>query len=74
MISQDNPNNDEEIERSSSFSFSFLDLLKHIGPGILIAVSYLDPGNISGDMEAGLVGKYSLLWILLLSNTLGFFF
>ena len=45
-----------------------------IGPGLLISIAYLDPGNIAGDIEAGLQGKYSLLWILLLSTILGFFY
>jgi natural resistance-associated macrophage protein 2 len=45
-----------------------------IGPGLLISIAYLDPGNIAGDIEAGTKGKYSLLWILLVSTILGFFF
>jgi NRAMP (natural resistance-associated macrophage protein)-like metal ion transporter len=45
-----------------------------MGPGILIAMGYLDPGNISGDMQAGLDGHYNLLIILFLTTTLGYFF
>lgn len=39
-----------------------------------MSIAYLDPGNLAGDMEAGLVGRYSLLWVLLLSTGLGYCF
>jgi len=40
----------------------------------LISVAYIDPGNISGDMYAGLVGKEHLLWALICSTLLGYFY
>jgi len=36
-----------------------------------MSIAFLDPGNIAGDLDAGLMGKYSLIWILLLSTLLG---
>lgn len=39
-----------------------------IGPGFLIAVAYIDPGNYATDVEAGAQFKYALLFIVLLSN------
>lgn len=39
-----------------------------IGPGFLIAVAYIDPGNYATDVAAGASYKYALLFIVLLSN------
>jgi metal iron transporter len=41
---------------------------KFIGPGFLIAVAYIDPGNYATDVAAGAETKYALLFIVLLSN------
>lgn len=39
-----------------------------IGPGFIIAVSYIDPGNYSTDVAAGALFEYRMLFILLLTN------
>lgn len=39
-----------------------------IGPGLLIAVGYMDPGNWATDIESGSKYAYSLLFVILLSN------
>lgn len=39
-----------------------------IGPGFLIAVAYIDPGNYSTDVAAGAATRYKLLFIILMSN------
>ena len=49
-------------------------MCKLLGPGILVAIAYLDPGNLAGDIEAGVKGGYHLLWVLMLSTLLGYFF
>jgi Mn2+/Fe2+ NRAMP family transporter len=36
--------------------FNFRKFLKFIGPGFLVCMAYLDPGNLSGDMGVGLSG------------------
>jgi len=36
--------------------------MQFVGPGFLMSVAYLDPGNIAGDMIAGIKGKYALIW------------
>ena len=48
--------------------------LQFLGPGILIAVVYVDPGQITVDMESGSVFQYKLLWGLLVSNLMGLLF
>lgn len=39
-----------------------------IGPGFLIAVAYIDPGNYATDVEAGAAIRYKHLFMILLSN------
>ncbi|KAJ6007025.1 hypothetical protein N7522_005376 [Penicillium canescens] len=41
---------------------------RFIGPGFLIAVAYIDPGNYATDVAAGASFKYALLFIVLVSN------
>lgn len=41
---------------------------RFVGPGFLIAVAYIDPGNYATDVAAGAQSKYALLFIVLLSN------
>lgn len=41
---------------------------RFVGPGFLIAVAYIDPGNYATDVAAGAQFKYVLLFIVLLSN------
>ncbi|XP_059624112.1 metal transporter Nramp7.2-like [Cornus florida] len=40
-------------------------LLSYVGPGFLVSVAYLDPGNLVTDLQAGADHKYELLWIVL---------
>lgn len=41
---------------------------RFVGPGFLIAVAYIDPGNYATDVEAGAQFRYALLFIVLVSN------
>lgn len=43
-------------------------LLAFSGPGYLVAVGYMDPGNWATDLAAGSAFNYTLLSIILLSN------
>ncbi|KAG2189945.1 hypothetical protein INT46_007919 [Mucor plumbeus] len=46
---------------------------RFIGPGFMIAVGYLDPGNWATDMEGGSSYGYRLLFIILMSNLIAVF-
>lgn len=39
-----------------------------IGPGFMVSVAYIDPGNYSTDVAAGAATKFRLLFIVLMSN------
>lgn len=47
--------------------------LAFAGPGYLIAVGYMDPGNWATDIAAGSVYNYSLLSVVLIANFIAIF-
>src|SRR6201995_41384 len=42
--------------------------LAFAGPGFLVAVGYMDPGNWATDLQGGARFGYALIWVLLMSN------
>lgn len=48
--------------------------IKFIGPGLMVSISFIDPGNYSTAVAAGSALKYKLLCIVLISNILAAFF
>lgn len=44
------------------------DIFKFIGPGLLVTVGFIDPGNWASNLAAGADFGYSLLWIVSLST------
>ncbi len=48
--------------------FSGKEFLKFIGPGILVTVGFIDPGNWVSNISAGSEYGYKLLWIVTLST------
>ncbi|XP_076095138.1 natural resistance-associated macrophage protein 2-like isoform X3 [Mytilus galloprovincialis] len=51
--------------------FSFRKLWAFTGPGFLMSIAYLDPGNIESDLQAGSVARFKLLWVLMSATFLG---
>jgi metal iron transporter len=41
---------------------------KFVGPGFLVAVAYMDPGNYATDVAAGSATRFQLLFVVLMSN------
>ena len=44
------------------------EFLKYIGPGLLVTVGFIDPGNWASNIAAGSEFGYSLLWVITLST------
>lgn len=59
------------IPDDSSTRFSFRKLWAFTGPGFLMSIAYLDPGNIESDLQSGAVAGFKLLWILLAATIIG---
>lgn len=51
--------------------FSFRTLLSYTGPGFLMCIAYLDPGNLEADLQVGAYCGYSLLWVLFVATAMG---
>jgi len=49
-------------------NFAAFEFLKYIGPGILVTVGFIDPGNWASNIAAGSEYGYSLLWMVTLST------
>lgn len=74
---------DEERDGASSSSaataaaagetppFSWKKLWLFTGPGFLMSIAFLDPGNLEGDLQAGAIAGYSLLWLLMWATVMG---
>lgn len=62
-----------ELESTSTPTppFSWKTLWHFMGPGFLMSIAFLDPGNLEGDLQAGTVAGYSLLWLLLWATLMG---
>lgn len=45
-----------------------LDFFKYIGPGLLVTVGFIDPGNWASNFAAGSDFGYTLLWVVTLST------
>uniref|UniRef100_A0A672I861 Natural resistance-associated macrophage protein 2-like n=1 Tax=Salarias fasciatus TaxID=181472 RepID=A0A672I861_SALFA len=41
------------------------------GPGFLMSIAYLDPGNIESDLQSGAKAGFKLLWVLLGATAIG---
>ena len=47
-----------------------LDIFKYIGPGLLVTVGFIDPGNWASNFAAGSEFGYALLWVVTLSTVM----
>jgi manganese transport protein len=47
---------------------SAVELMRYLGPGLLVTVGFIDPGNWASNMAAGSGFGYALLWVVTLST------
>jgi manganese transport protein len=66
------PESHRTIPFSSSASW-FRKILTFAGPGYLVAVGYMDPGNWATDIGGGSKFGYTLLSVILISNVMAMF-
>ncbi|DBA02271.1 TPA: hypothetical protein N0F65_007681 [Lagenidium giganteum] len=60
-------------EAPSTHWFSWRTLWAYAGPGWLMSIAYVDPGNLESDLQAGAYGGYQLTWVLFSATVMGFF-
>ncbi len=49
---------------------SGLEILRFVGPGLLVTVGFIDPGNWASNLSAGSAYGYKLLWVVTLSTVM----
>ncbi|SSD61991.1 related to Manganese transporter SMF1 [Saccharomycodes ludwigii] len=76
----DNDEDDDDcksVSKSKSFWYAarrnFFKYLKFVGPGLMVSVAYMDPGNYATATSAGATNEFSLLFVILVSVFFGIF-
>ena len=59
-----------EILRRHRTRLEALTFLRYIGPGLLVTVGFIDPGNWASNIAAGASHGYTLLWMVTLSTVM----
>ena len=59
--------------RNNRYRIGLREILGALGPGFLISVGYMDPGNWGTNLAAGAGFGYGLLWVILVSNIIAIF-
>lgn len=57
-----------KMQVRSKLPLKWSKIFRYCGPGLLVAVGYMDPGNWATDIAAGSQYGYQLLFVILLSN------
>ncbi|QLG73709.1 hypothetical protein HG535_0F02200 [Zygotorulaspora mrakii] len=63
----------KDVSIMETLKKSFFKYLKFVGPGLMVSVAYIDPGNYSTSVSAGASNQFSLLCIILMSNFIAIF-
>ena len=58
-------------EETDHVCFSWRSFLSYTGPGFLMCIAYLDPGNLEADLQVGAYTGYELIWVLFLATGMG---
>ncbi|MGC8778042.1 MAG: Nramp family divalent metal transporter, partial [Candidatus Caldatribacteriaceae bacterium] len=58
----------ERFFRNHKPKLGAFEILKYIGPGFLVTVGFIDPGNWASNVAAGSMFGYKLLWMVTLST------
>jgi NRAMP (natural resistance-associated macrophage protein)-like metal ion transporter len=53
------------------FRFSWRKLWRFTGPGWLMSLAYLDPGNLESSLQMGAYTRFALLWVLWWATVMG---
>jgi natural resistance-associated macrophage protein len=54
----------EDANAPLKFKFSWRKLWRYMGPGWLMSLAYLDPGNLESDLQTGAYTGFHLVWVL----------
>ena len=51
-----------------------MQLLRFLGPAFVVSVAYIDPGNFATNISGGSKFNYTLIWVILFSNLITFYY
>lgn len=71
VLAHDKIEEEVDIPETEAVWFSFRTLWAFTGPGWLMSMAYLDPGNLEADLQQGAYCGYQILWVLFWSTVLG---
>jgi len=57
-----------EIQKGHKPRLMAIDIFKYIGPGLLVTIGFIDPGNWASNIAAGAGFGYTMLWMVTLST------
>ena len=52
----------------------FEKFIKFAGPGFLISIACLDPGNLSGDIAIAQQTRFELYWVLVMAHVMAYIY
>ena len=69
---------DDELSAPAEYRWSpsgswWRDMLHFVGPGFMVCIAYVDPGNYQADIQAGATARYQLLWTVWWSSILSIY-
>merc|ERR1712072_330220 len=68
---QDESEPSAPYEKSKSWSFG--SFIRYFGPGWLVCIAYVDPGNYQADIQSGAQTGYSQNWVILWTQLLSWY-
>ena len=64
---------DLEIPPGADTPWSFGSFIRYFGPGWLVCIAYVDPGNFQADIQSGSQTGYSQNWVILWTQLLSWY-
>lgn len=62
---------DKQVAKAYRFQFEWKHMLAFMGPGWVMSLAYLDPGNLEADLQQGAYTNVKLVWVLWWSTVMG---
>lgn len=71
VFQDDEPDTPLTADDPLKFRFTWKKLWKFAGPGWLMSLAYLDPGNLESDLQQGAYTRNQIIWVLWWATVMG---
>jgi len=65
------PSSLDPFSTVENYPWSWKKFLQFVGPGWLMSLAYIDPGNLESDLQTGAYTRYALVWVLFWATVVG---